>query len=43
MYICIENTLPRLFLLAGGLEQKMNEVESKILVLRDQRVILDCD
>ena len=39
----IENTLPRLFLLVGGLEQKMNEVESKILVLRDQRVILDCD
>ena len=43
MYICIDNTLSRLFLLVGGLEQKMNEVESKILVLRDQRVILDCD
>ena len=34
---------PAFFLLVGGLEQKMNEVESKILVLRDQRVILDCD
>ena len=34
---------PAFFLLVGGLEQKMNEVECKILVLRDQRVILDCD